>query len=162
MTLSHREMTQSPCANITARCFVSAAFSSLAHCLLCAATDHVRVWQDTITLPTYREKPPDALPPFDQFFNRHRPHAIYPYTLTPEHDREKYDASWRVLHLENEYLHCLVLPDLGGRLYTCRDKLSGKDIFYTNTAIKKADMASTRSLGRRAASNPVSRSRTAG
>ena len=54
---------------------------------------------------------------------------------------EKHDAPWRALHLENQYLHCLVLPDLGGRLYTCRDKLSGTDVFYANTAIKKGNFA---------------------
>jgi tetratricopeptide (TPR) repeat protein len=54
---------------------------------------------------------------------------------------DKSDTAWRVLHLENQYLHCMVLPDLGGHLYTCRDKLSGTDVFYANTAIKKYNVA---------------------
>src|SRR5579859_1981776 len=42
------------------------------------ASAQVRVWQGTLSLPTYEEGPPDPNPPFDQFattrFN-------YPYTL---------------------------------------------------------------------------------
>lgn len=111
-------------------------------CLLAAQTDRVRVWQDTVTFPTYVEQPPDAIPPFDQFALAGTGiHSVYPYTLRLNLTADKYDAPWRVLHLENQYLHCLVLPDLGGHLYTCRDKLSGVDMFYANTAMKKADVA---------------------
>jgi tetratricopeptide (TPR) repeat protein len=110
--------------------------------LLHAQTDRVRVWQDTMTFPTYRERPSDAIPPFDQFaLSGAGNYSVYPYTLRAKMTAEKYDAPWRVLHIENQYLHCMVLPDLGGHLYTCRDKLSGLDVFYANTAIKKADVA---------------------
>src|SRR5690242_4498462 len=51
-------------------------------------------------------------------------------------DRRK-DQSWRTLNLENEYLFCRVLPDLGGHLYNCRDKISNREIFYANPVIKK-------------------------
>src|SRR6202020_92528 len=40
--------------------------------------------------------------------------------------------------LENEYLKCSVLPDLGGHVYTCTDKISGQPMFYANPSIKKA------------------------
>jgi len=39
---------------------------------------------------------------------------------------------------ENEYLKCSVLPDLGGHIYTCADKISGQPMFYANPSIKKA------------------------
>lgn len=111
-------------------------------CLLAAQSERVQVWQDTVAFPTYKEGPPGAIPPFDQFaFAGTGVHSIYPYTLRWNMTSERYDAPWRVLHLENQYLHCMVLPDLGGHLYTCRDKLSGTDMFYANTAIKKADVA---------------------
>ena len=42
------------------------------------AQGQVRVWQGTLTLPTYEEGTPDPNPPFDQFTtNRFN----YPYTL---------------------------------------------------------------------------------
>jgi hypothetical protein len=85
----------------------------------CAQVSSVHAWQDNITLPTYRERPPDAVPPFDQLAlagtgNR----SVYPYTLRLNMTSETYNASWRVLNLENQYLHCRILPDQGGHLYT--------------------------------------------
>ena len=42
------------------------------------ATAQVRVWQGTLTLPTYEEAAPDPNPPFDQYANSR---FNYPYTL---------------------------------------------------------------------------------
>ena len=51
------------------------------------------------------------------------------------------DKVWRALWLENEYLKCLVLPDLGGHLYGCTDKRNGQQLFYANPSIKLAAIA---------------------
>lgn len=108
--------------------------------LLCAtpALAQVRVWQGTLTLPTYEEGLPDPNPPFDQFTtNRFN----YPYTLRNNLTSNRADHAWRAIYLENEYLKCSVLPDIGGHLYTCTDKISGKPMFYANPSIKKAAIA---------------------
>jgi len=98
----------------------------------------VRVWQGTLTLPTYEEGLPDPNPPFDQFTtNRFN----YPYTLRNNLTSHRIDRAWRAIYLENEYLKCSVLPDMGGHLYTCIDKISGKPMFYANPSIKKAAIA---------------------
>ena len=98
----------------------------------------VRVWQGTLTLPTYEEGLPDPNPPFDQFTtNRFN----YPYTLRNNLTSHRTDRAWRAIYLENEYLKCSVLPDMGGHLYTCIDKISGKPMFYANPSIKKAAIA---------------------
>jgi tetratricopeptide (TPR) repeat protein len=102
------------------------------------ATAQVRVWQGTLTLPTYEEGPPDPNPPFDQYANNR---FNYPYTLRRNLTDHRSDHAWRALFLENEYLKCSVLPDIGGHLYSCTDKISGKPIFYENPSIKKADVA---------------------
>src|SRR6266700_4646883 len=102
---------------------------------LCQATAQVRVWQGTLTLPTYKEAAPDPNPPFDQYANDR---FNYPYTLRANLTNQRTDHSWRALFLENEYLKCSVLPDLGGHLYTCTDKISGQPMFYANPSIKKA------------------------
>jgi len=97
----------------------------------------VRVWQATLTLPTYEEGAPDPNPPFDAFstgrFN-------YPYTLRENLTNQRVPHDWRAVYLENEYLKCSVLPDLGGHLYTCIDKLNGQPMFYANPSIKKANI----------------------
>ncbi len=101
------------------------------------ARAQVRVWQATLALPTYEEGPPDPNPPFDQFatdrFN-------YPYTLRNNLTGRRAEHEWRAIYLENEYLKCSVLPDIGGHLYTCVDKINGKPIFYANPSIKKAEI----------------------
>ena len=95
----------------------------------------VRVWEGVLKLPTYEEGAPDPNPPFDQFstgrFN-------YPYTLRNEITDTRVEHDWRAVYLENEYLKCSVLPDIGGHLYTCVDKISGQPMFYANPSIKKA------------------------
>ena len=82
----------------------------------------VRVWEGVLNLPAYDEGAPDANPPFDQFatgrFN-------YPYTMRNEITDQRVEHRWRAIFLENEYLKCSVLPDLGGHIYTCIDKISG-------------------------------------
>jgi len=95
----------------------------------------VRVWEGTLALPTYEEGVPDPNPPFDQFAtNRFN----YPYVLRENLTSRRVNKDWRAIYLENEYLKCSVLPDIGGHLYTCIDKISGQSMFYANTSIKKA------------------------
>jgi len=95
----------------------------------------VRVWEDVLNLPVYEEGAPDPNPSFDQF-------AIdrfsYPYTLRKQITDQRTEHQWRAIYLENEYLKCSVLPDLGGHIYTCIDKISGQPMFYANPSIKTA------------------------
>ncbi len=109
----------------------------LAPVLLKPALGAVRVWQGVMNLPTYQEGEPDRNPPFDLLqtlrFN-------YPYTIRDNLTDRRVDQRWRAIYLENEYLKCSVLPDLGGHLYTCVDKLSGQPMFYANPSIKKAEI----------------------
>jgi tetratricopeptide (TPR) repeat protein len=95
----------------------------------------VRVWQGTLTLPVYEEGSPDPNPPFDLYattrFN-------YPYTIRDNLTNHRANHALRAIYLENEYLKCSVLPDIGGHLYTCLDKINGQPMFYANPSIKKA------------------------
>ena len=97
------------------------------------------VSQSTLTLPTYEEELPDVNPRFDLFARR--PFLIYPYTARTNLTARHAPKSWRTLVLENEYLRLTVLPDLGGRIYSCVDKSNGAELFYANGAIKYADVA---------------------
>jgi tetratricopeptide (TPR) repeat protein len=99
------------------------------------ALSQVRVWQDGLTLPTYAESLPDTTP----FFSVYSPAepTVYPYTMRTGLTKKRADHGWRTLRIENEYLSCTVMPDLGGRLYSCKDKLSGQEMFHLNPSIKK-------------------------
>lgn len=91
----------------------------------------------TLALPTYDEGNPNPNPPFDIYatteFN-------YPYTLRTSLTGAKSEHVWRSVVLENESLKCTVLPDLGGHIYTCIDKINGEPMFYANPSIKKAEI----------------------
>jgi tetratricopeptide (TPR) repeat protein len=98
-------------------------------------TPAVRVWQASIELPTYAEDPPNPNPPFDLFtFGRFN----YPYPIRDALTNRRERLSWRSVNMENEYLRLIVLPDLGGHVYSCLDKRTGREMFYANSAIKKA------------------------
>lgn len=95
----------------------------------------VKVWQGTLTLPVHEEGLPDPNPPFDTFAPAGR--YNYPYTLRTSLTGVRAEHALRALFLENEYLKCSVLPDIGGHLFSCTDKLSGAEMFYANPSIKK-------------------------
>ncbi len=101
------------------------------------ASGQVRVWEGTLKLPVYEEGAPDPTPPFDQFaVNRFN----YPYTLRTEITNNRVEHDLRAIYLENEYLKCSVLPDIGGHIYTCVDKINGLPMFYANPSLKKANI----------------------
>jgi len=99
----------------------------------------VRAWPDSMTIPTSQEGLPDPNPPFDQF-REHGPFN-YPYTLRHNLVDRRTPRKWRTLNLENKYLKCSVLPDLGGHLYTCTGKINGASMYYANQSIKFARIA---------------------
>jgi hypothetical protein len=108
---------------------------------LFAQDSAVKAREDKVTLPTYDEGAPDPNPQFGAFYRDDFPN--YPYTIRrPEH-KIRHMTQWRVIILENEYLSCRVLPDLGGHLQGCTDKIAGREIFYSNPVIRR-DIASAR------------------
>jgi tetratricopeptide (TPR) repeat protein len=95
----------------------------------------VKVHEDKLTLATYNEGAPDTNPQFDFFYNNWFPN--YPYTIRTPINKVRQMVPWRVVVIENEYLSCRVLPDLGGHLHGCTDKITGKEIFYANPAVRR-------------------------
>src|SRR5713226_7476019 len=160
MGMTHPELDAFTALRIIAKFAVQAARAKQrkAACIACLATlgftflsvnlwgenadpepSRVRVWEDSKIIPTSEEGLPDPNPPFD-LFNAGRFHN-YPYTLRHNLVDRRAPRKWRTLNLENEYLKCTVLPDLGGHLYTCTDKINGASMFYTNPSIKFARIA---------------------
>ena len=110
---------------------------TLSLCMLAIpASAQVRVWEGVMELPIYEEGTPDPNPSFDQFGAAGR--FNYPYTLRKEITNQRVVHKLRAVFLENEYLKCSVLPDIGGHVYTCIDKVNGQPMFYANPSIKKA------------------------
>jgi Tfp pilus assembly protein PilF len=99
------------------------------------ALSQVRVWEGVLELPVYEEGDPDPNPPFDQLATTR---FSYPYTLRNEITGQRRPHQLRTIYLENDYLKCSVLPDIGGHVYTCIDKINGQPMFYANSSLKKA------------------------
>jgi tetratricopeptide (TPR) repeat protein len=108
-----------------------------------AALAETKAWQDTLTLPTWLEGPPETVPRLEAIDPRQAlfPYITYPYSVRLNFTKTREPQQWRRLNLENEYLSCSFLPDLGGHLYNCIDKRNGRPIFYVNPSIKRAGIA---------------------
>jgi tetratricopeptide (TPR) repeat protein len=112
--------------------------ASLGILFLCSApltAAPVRVWEGSMPLAASDEGPPGENPPFDLFSSRN---FNYPYAIRENVRSTESIHNWRALYLENEFLKCSILPDLGGHIYTCIDKIDGKPMFYANPSLKKA------------------------
>jgi len=88
----------------------------------------VESWQDKLTLKTYLRGPDDVNPSFQR--------NIYPYSMQDDLTHETEDREYLALHLENEYVHLIMLPELGGHLHSAYDKVAGREIFYRNNVVK--------------------------
>jgi tetratricopeptide (TPR) repeat protein len=113
---------------------------ALAWILPVIAEAQVTASSTSITLPTYLEGLPDPNPPFEQLVPSWAT-VFYPYTWRTVFTEKKVNHAWRADVLENQYLKCTFLPDLGGHVYSCIDKLNGKEMFYANSCVKKSWVA---------------------
>ncbi|WP_404304541.1 DUF5107 domain-containing protein [Neorhodopirellula lusitana] len=103
------------------------------------ANKTARVWQETITIPTYGVGSPDPNPMFlDKRVYQGSSGSVYPFPVIDRIDDEKHDKEWQAVFLENEYLKVMVLPELGGRIQMALDKTNDYHFVYYNRVIKPA------------------------
>jgi hypothetical protein len=100
--------------------------------------DRVRTFIQEIMLPTYELQGENPNP---VFHSRYGVAHIYPYTLQDEIASTTTEKTYRALVLENKYLRVMVLPELGGRVYSVYDKISEREVFYKNSVIKFSPLA---------------------
>ena len=99
----------------------------------------VRVWEEDVEIPTYGTGEPDKNPMFlEKRVYQGSSGRVYPYPVIDKIHDEKRPRTYRLVFLENEYLHIEILPDLGGRIYRALDKTNGYDFVYYNRVIKPA------------------------
>jgi tetratricopeptide (TPR) repeat protein len=63
---------------------------------------------------------------------------VYPLPVIERIASEPCDRRWDAIHLENEFLRIMVLPQIGGRIHIGLDKTNGYDFFYRQNVIKPA------------------------
>lgn len=106
-------------------------FVLLASCLP-ALAGGVRVWQDSLEIPTYLLGAEDPNPPFPMAGQRN----VYPYTLLDDLTDRREAKTYKAVFLENDFLKAIVLPELGGHLYSLYDKVNKREVFYRNNVVK--------------------------
>ena len=85
-----------------------------------------------LELPTYLLGSEDPNPVFPLL----RGHRIYPYTMLDDLTDRRETKTYQAVFLENEYLKVIVLPELGGHVYSVYDKVDGREVFYRNNVVK--------------------------
>src|SRR5580704_13550143 len=99
----------------------------------------VRLWEEAVTIPTYLPPPADKNPMFiEKRVYQGSSGKVYPNAITDRVSDVKRDVSWRGVHLENEFLYVMVLPEIGGRIHVGRDRTNNYDFFYHQHVIKPA------------------------
>lgn len=99
----------------------------------------VKVWQETISLPTWTTGAEDPNPMFlENRVYQGSSGAVYPYgvidTLTGKREIREYLAVW----LENDFIRVMLPPELGGRIHRAWDKVMQRDFVYYNEVVKPA------------------------
>lgn len=95
--------------------------------------------EELIQLPTYRAMAPDPNPIFfEKRVYQGSSGKVYPNPFTEKIASTAEPQSYRAIFLENEYIEVMLLPEIGGRIHSGRDKTSGYDFFYRQRVIKPA------------------------
>lgn len=66
---------------------------------------------------------------------------FYPYFRYDGFTDKAIKKDWKVVELENDFIKILILPQIGGKIWTAYDKVSGKPFIYDNDAVKFRDIA---------------------
>ena len=82
---------------------------------------------------TYPFSDPDPIP---------KPSSkIYPYYRFDGFTDKSIQKEWKVIELENDYIKLMILPEVGGKIWSAVEKSTGKDFIYQNHVIKFRDIA---------------------
>lgn len=100
----------------------------------------VHVAMNKITIPTYTPAQYETLPMFAENRVHQRSSGNpYPNPIVNQIKQDQLeDKKYDVIILENDYLYLEILPEIGGRIFTARDKTNGYDFFYRQHVIKPA------------------------
>lgn len=102
-------------------------------------TGTVKAWAEPVQMRTWKPAPPDRNPLFlEKRVYQGSSGRVYPMPVIDRIASEPEDQEWKAIHLENEYVRFMVLPEIGGRIHVGFDKTNGYDFFYRQNVIKPA------------------------
>lgn len=93
---------------------------------------------ESLVIPTYPEPAKEEMPLFAEYRVHQRSTGRpYPNKATLDVGRQhRQDKTYTVVHMENEYLDVLIMPEIGGKIYAAKDKTTGYDFFYRQHVVK--------------------------
>ncbi len=97
-------------------------------------TGPVKAWSQGVVIPTYLPKAADKNPMFlEKRVYQGSSGRVYPLPFVDRISEEKSDRTWEAIHIENEFIRLMILPELGGRMHVGLDKTHGGvgTIFFT-------------------------------
>ncbi|HOY56529.1 MAG TPA: DUF5107 domain-containing protein [Verrucomicrobiota bacterium] len=97
-----------------------------------AAPDGATVREYRKTFRTYPFSDPNPIPHGGQ---------IYPYFRYDGFTDRAVDREWTVVELENPWIRVMVLPEIGGKVWSAIEKSTGKEFLYGNQVVKFRDIA---------------------
>nr|WP_254703508.1 DUF5107 domain-containing protein [Pseudarthrobacter sp. C4D7] len=101
------------------------------------AAGGVACWREPVWIDTYVPGKPDKYPLFlDRRVYQGSSGKVYPMPFIDSIEAVKRPRLWQAIHLENEYVRLMLLPEIGGRIHVGYDKTAGYDFFYRNNVIK--------------------------
>ena len=99
----------------------------------------VAAWSEPLHIDTYLPLAPDALPAFlEQRVYQGSSGRVYPLPFHERISQTKTPHAWQAVHIENQWVRLVILPELGGRIHIGYDKVADYDFFYRNNVIKPA------------------------
>ncbi len=66
---------------------------------------------------------------------------IYPYFRYDGFTDKPVQKEWKVIELENDYIRVMILPEIGGKIWSAVEKETGKSFIYYNQTVKFRDVA---------------------
>jgi tetratricopeptide (TPR) repeat protein len=99
----------------------------------------VKVWREPVDILTYSPQLPDKNPMFlEKRVYQGSSGRVYPLPFIDRIATKPEMKQWDAIHIENEYLRIMILPEVGGRIHLGFDKTTGYDFFYRQNVMKPA------------------------
>jgi tetratricopeptide (TPR) repeat protein len=99
----------------------------------------VKAWYEPVDMLTYQPGEPDKNPLFlETRVYQGSSGRVYPLPVIDSVDTDPHMRSWQAVHIENEFLRLMIMPEIGGRIHVGLDKRTGYDFFYRQNVIKPA------------------------
>jgi Tfp pilus assembly protein PilF len=67
--------------------------------------------------------------------------SLYPYFRYDGFTDKPVEKGWKVVELENDYIKVMILPEIGGKIWTAIEKSTNQPFIYYNHAVKFRDIA---------------------